>query len=100
MSAGEHLEQARALLAAGDSEQALAAVQRALAAEPENLDAMLFIARLVRRGGNPQGAEALYRKILERSPESAEAHAGIGACCGLAGRYEDAVKYLGLIYVT
>ena len=94
MSAGEHLEQARALLAAGDSEQALAAVQRALAAEPENLDAMLFIARLVRRGGNPQGAEALYRKILEHSPESAEAHAGIGACCGLAGRYEDAVKYL------
>ena len=70
------------------------AVRRVMAAEPDNLDAMLLTARLVRRGGNLQGAEALYLKIVEFEPESAEALAGMGACFGLTGRYGEAVRVL------
>ena len=82
----EHLEQARAYLSAGDPERAMTAVRQALAKEPENLDAMLFAARLVRSGGNLQAAESLYNTILEHHPDSAEALAGLGACDGLSGQ--------------
>lgn len=94
MSAALYLEQSRAHLSAGNYDKAIEAVRRALAADPENLDAMLLAARLIRRGGNFQGAAALYRKILEFKPESVETLAGLGACCGLTGRYEEAVLHL------
>jgi len=94
VSAARHLEQARAHLSAGDYVQAMTAVRQALAEDPENLDAMVIAARLVRNGGNISAAEALYLKILEHRPESAEALAGLGACCGLAGRYEAAIGNL------
>ncbi len=72
----------------------MAAVRQALAEDPENLDAMLIAARLVRNGGNISTAETLYLKILEHRPDSAEALAGLGACCGLTGRYEAAIGNL------
>lgn len=69
-------------------------VRQALAVEPENLDAMLLTARLVRHGGNVQAAEGMYRAILGHHAASAEGLAGLAACCGLAGRYEEAVQHL------
>ena len=45
--------------AAGESDQAMAAIRLTLAEDPENLDAMLFAARLVRQSGNAQAAESL-----------------------------------------
>ena len=93
MSAARHLEQARAFLSAGDHDQAMASVRQALAAEPENLDAMLLTARLVRHGGNIRAAEGMYRTILDHHASSAEALAGLAACCGLRGLYEEAVQH-------
>ena len=82
MSAAEHFEQARTHLSAGESDQAMAAIRLALAEDPENLDTMLFAARLVRQGGNAQAAESLYSKIIEHHPESAAALAGLGHVSG------------------
>jgi protein O-GlcNAc transferase len=87
VSAAEHIEQARAFLTAGRLEEAMTAARLALTKEPGNLEAMLFSARIVRRGGNAEAARGLYAVILEHHPDAAEAEAGIGACLGLQGRY-------------
>jgi predicted O-linked N-acetylglucosamine transferase (SPINDLY family) len=94
VSATQHLEQARAYLSAGDHDRAMVSVRQALAAEPENLTAMLLIARLVRHGGKIRTAEGMYRTIIDHHASSAEALAGLAACCGLEGRYEEAVEHL------
>ncbi len=90
MSAAEHLERARAHLSAGRLEDAMAAAREALVEEPGNLDGMLISARIVRRAGNPAAAAKLYDVILEHYPDSAAAHAGLGACHGLQGEYSPA----------
>ncbi|NKB57471.1 MAG: tetratricopeptide repeat protein [Alphaproteobacteria bacterium] len=90
MSAAEHLEQAQTHLTAGRLNEAIAAARQALSEDPENMEALLLSARIVRRSGNVEAAAELYAAILEHHPDSAEAEAGMGACCGLLGLYSDA----------
>lgn len=94
MSAAEHLEQARAHFSGGRLDEAMAAARRALADDPENLEAMLFCARILRRGGNYDGAAGLYGAILRHRPQAEEAEAGMGACHGASGRYAEAEAHL------
>ena len=86
MSAAEHLEQARTHFSAGRFAAAMDSARLALAEEPENLEAMLFCGRILRRSGNHEPAVKLYEAILDHQPASAEARAGIGACHGALGR--------------
>lgn len=90
MSAADQLEKAREYLAAGRRDAAMTVVRQVLADEPEDLDAMLLTARIVRGGGGSDAAIGLYETILRHHPDSAEAQAGLGACFGLAGRYGEA----------
>ncbi|MDA0664369.1 MAG: tetratricopeptide repeat protein [Proteobacteria bacterium] len=80
------LEQARAHLQAGRIDDAMAVARAALAASPEDLDAMLLMARILRRSGRNDIAAPMYDVILAHFPESAEGHAGLGACYGAARR--------------
>jgi tetratricopeptide (TPR) repeat protein len=87
-------EQARAHLQAGRIDDAMAVARAALAASPEDLDAMLLMARILRRSGRYDIAAQMYDAILAHFPESAEGHAGLGACYGAARRYTDAIPAL------
>ncbi len=94
MSAAEHLALAQTHLTAGRLDEAMNAVRQALAIEPDNLDAMLFTARLVRSSGNADAAAGLYSAILAHHDDCAEAEAGLGACNGLRGQFSVAENNL------
>jgi protein O-GlcNAc transferase len=94
VTAARNLEQAREHLQAGRLDAAMAATQRALAADPENVDAMLLTGRILRRRHRYDIAAQIYETILGYVPGSAEAEAGLGACHGAMRRYFEAVPPL------
>lgn len=93
MAAGP-LEQARAHLQAGRLDDAMRAARVALAESPDDPEAMLLTARILRRTGRYDIAAQMYDVILAHFPESAEGHAGLGACYGAIRRYTDALPAL------
>ncbi len=94
MAAGDILADARAQFDAGRLDAAMTAAKRVLEVEPDNLEAMLLTARILRRVGQSDVAVKLYETILSHVPDSAPAHAGLGACHGLARRYTQALPAL------
>lgn len=94
MTTGDILAEARAHIAAGRLDAAMSAAKRVLDKEPENLDAMLLTARILRQAGQPDVALNMYLTILSHFPDSAHAQAGLGACHGLARHYAKAVPAL------
>lgn len=94
MAAKTQLDQATAQLDAGHLDAALETAKAALAADPENLDAMLLCGRIMRRAGRLGEAERLYRLILAHYPDCAPALGGLGAALGLLKRYTEAVAAL------
>ena len=90
----ETLETATEHLRAGRLAAALKAVTGLLQSEPNNLDAMLLCARIMRRGGRLEEAIALYETILTHVPDQAEAFGGLGAAYGNLKRYGDAEQAL------
>ncbi len=94
MTFGDILAEARAHIEAGRLDAAMAAAKRALNAEPENLDAMLLTARILRLVGQYDVAVRMFETILSHFPDTAEGHAGLGACYGLTRRYTRAVPAL------
>jgi Tfp pilus assembly protein PilF len=61
--------------------------QKALAHEPNNRDALLGLAAIDVRNGQPESAEARYLKVLEADPRDGQAVAGLVA---LRGRLDPA----------
>ncbi|MEX2615860.1 MAG: tetratricopeptide repeat protein [Alphaproteobacteria bacterium] len=88
------LEQARAHLQAGRLNDAIRAARAALAESPDDSEAMLLTARILRRTGRYDIAAPMYDAILAHFPDSAEGHAGLGACYGAVRRYTDAIPAL------
>lgn len=74
--------------------QARAAFERALAANPLNVDAYNQLAALERRAGDFTKAESLYRDALSVWPHSADAHCNQGILYDLyMGRWSDALAH-------
>ena len=96
MTDARTLDRARAHLQAGNLDEALASAKLALAQDPGNIDAMLLLARILRRANQNTVARQMYETILSHFPHSAEAQAGLGACYGAMRRYTDAVPRLRL----
>jgi tetratricopeptide (TPR) repeat protein len=87
--------QAEELARQGQHAEALDAFRRRAAANPNDLDARLWIARLHEEMGRPDLAEPVYRSVLLESPDNVDAAIGIGRTLVNLHRGEDAITALG-----
>jgi YaiO family outer membrane protein len=87
--------EAEELARQGQHAQALDAFRRRAAANPGDLDARLWIARLHEEMGRPDLAEPVYRSVLLDAPDNVDAAIGIGRTLVSLHRGEDAVRALG-----
>jgi len=81
-----HLGQARLALLRNNPAAAAESVERALAAEPHNIDTLRFRGDLLRVKGDLQGAFAAYRSILAQDKSNVQALADIAAVHLLEGK--------------
>ena len=87
--------EAEELARQGQHAQALDAFRRRAAANPGDLDARLWIARLHEEMGRPDLAEPVYRSVLLEAPDNVDAAIGIGRTLVSLHRGEDAIRALG-----
>ena len=77
-AAGSDLTAAIELAQSGREAEALIAMQKIAAANPEDHVARLWIANLHMRMGHPNLAEAVYRRIVVEDPQNVDAWVGLG----------------------
>lgn len=90
--AGVRLAEAKDAL--GRSDEALAVVERALAAQPDLARGLILKARLI-RSRNPQAAIEALQRAEATQPESPQVALLLGQIAGDLGRGEDAKRWLG-----
>src|SRR5918996_4314617 len=78
----------------GRDAEALAAFQRLVNLNPDDLDGRLWIARLHVRMGNQDLAEPVYRSVLLEDPSDLEAMLGVANALLARGDFEEAEKFL------
>jgi len=66
-------------------------VRRALAAEPDNADALHMLGIIAHQSGKLGEAIEHVRRAVELKPDAALYHANLGEMCRLAGRTEEAI---------
>lgn len=93
-TAAELLRRAEVLRAHGRRDEAAVACQRALAAAPCDLSLWNEVGALFLALGLPQEAVFCYRKIVERVPHLAEAHACFGSALRALGNFAAAEQCL------
>jgi Tfp pilus assembly protein PilF len=77
-AAGSDLTAAIELAQSGRDAEALIAMQKIAASNPEDHVARLWIANLHMRMGHPSLAEAVYRRIVVEDPQNVDAWVGLG----------------------
>ncbi|WP_439534952.1 tetratricopeptide repeat protein [Polymorphobacter sp.] len=87
-------DQAKALLASGDTAGALAGFRRALAAEPQSVDAMNGLGISYDRMGRHDIARGWYEAALAVDPEAAPVLSNLGYSLYLQGEYRAAIPFL------
>jgi len=78
----------------GHTREALEQFQQIVARHPQDLEARLWIARLLRRQGKPDLAAQEFRRVLMQAPEHVEALAGLAATLNVRRRYGEASALL------
>lgn len=87
-------EQAVQMADAGDDAGALAAFREHAAANPNDHQSRLWIARLHERMGNPDLAEPVYRSVLLEDPASLDAMLGVASTLLARQEAEEAIEIL------
>jgi Tfp pilus assembly protein PilF len=82
------------LLQEGHDAEALAALQKIVAANPNDHLARLWIAQVHDRMGHPELAEAVYRSVALEDPRNVDAITGIGVTLMEQDRIDEAIGYL------
>jgi tetratricopeptide (TPR) repeat protein len=80
------------LMISGRYQEALPEAERAYAASPDIEMAQIALGRSLGETGNIDRGVALLQKALDRDPDNLEAHMGLAALYGRAGRKEDAYR--------
>jgi len=78
----------------GQTREALEQFQQIVARQPQDLEARLWIARLLRRQGKPDLAAQEFRRVLMRAPEHVEALTGLAAALNVQRQYWEASELL------
>ena len=78
----------------GHESEALAAFQRLVSANPNDLEARLWIARLHERMNHPSLAEAVYRSVLLEDGENVEAMLGVASTLLARDEPDEAIEML------
>lgn len=82
------------LIAARDFPAALACAEEELAADPTNLEARTWRARLLAWSDRPVESEAEYRRVLAAAPPDADVLLGLASVLGTEERYAEALALL------
>jgi len=95
VSLDDKLPAARIALAAvdlrqGRHEEAIRGYESALQLEPGNAEALRGLAGAFRAAGNVAGAEAIYKRAVERSPDYWGGYNDLGVFYSTIGRYREA----------
>lgn len=93
-AAPDQRAEAERLARSGAHARALQQFQALAAANPDDLDARLWIARLHAWMGHPERAIDVYRSIVAASPQNVEALVGLGSALTSVGRLADAADAL------
>ena len=88
--AGHWMDRGRAARASGDYESAIAALRKAVDAQPASTSARLLLAETLAWAKHFAEAEAEYRDALQREPSSRDAQLGLARVLLWQGRYEEA----------
>src|SRR4051812_43867181 len=87
-------QEAKQLARAGETVEALAAFERLVERDPDDVDARLWAARLYLRLGRTDEAEAGFRAVIGREPANVDAHIGLGATLMRRGDWAEALHVL------
>lgn len=93
-SAVAHVCMARAFLAWNRSARAFEEIEAALAAAPEDYEALLALGDAHRLRGAVPESEAAYRRAIAAAPDRAAPHLGLGQLYAQAQRTDDALRAL------
>jgi YaiO family outer membrane protein len=86
--------EAERLANSGANAAALKQFQALAAANPDDIEARVWIARLHSRMGNPEHAVAVYRSIIAVQPQHVDALTGLGSALVTLGRLKEAADAL------
>ena len=92
--APEQRAEAERLARAGAHAEALKQFQALAAANPDDIEARLWIARLHAWMGNPERATAVYQSIVATQPQNVDALIGVGEALTTSGRLGEAADAL------
>ena len=92
--AADQRAEAERLARSGGYEAALKQFQALAAANPDDIDARVWIARLHALMGRPEHAEAVYGSILAVQPQHVDALIGLGNALVTLGQLDDAADAL------
>jgi YaiO family outer membrane protein len=87
-------DEALQLVNEGRASDALVAFRRIVAANPDDLEARLWIARVHERMGHPEQAESVYRSVLLEDPASLDAALGVAATALAREAAEETIRLL------
>ncbi len=83
-----------ALLAQGDTSDAISVFSQAVAVDSEAVGAALNLGALLQKGGRFTEAEELYRQIIRRRPDYAPAYVNLGLLLYREGKIKQAIAML------
>ncbi|MDF0734246.1 cellulose synthase subunit BcsC-related outer membrane protein [Pseudomonas entomophila] len=86
------LQRARDSLVKGRDADARAQLQEALRIKPQAPEASAALADVLAARGDNAGAETLYRQVLQRNPNNAQARRGLAATLARQGKQEQALR--------
>jgi len=86
--------EAERLARAGSYAEALKQFQAVAAANPDDIEARMWIARLHALMGHPERAADVFQSIVSAQPQNVEALVGLGSALTAAGRLKEATDVL------
>jgi Tfp pilus assembly protein PilF len=93
-SAADDRVRAMELARTGRTEDALALFEQIVGANPDDVDARLWVARLDLRLGRVERSEAGFRAVLRDHPSDVDAHIGLGGVLIRRGAWQEALDEL------